>query len=130
VQDAINVDGTWRVGERARFLGEANFSLDSHRFEQAAAGLAIDQSKTLSYFIGNRYIRGLNTDEWTFALDYQLTQKYQLIAAESYDFKSGNNILTSFTLVRKLPRFSTALTITYDANNADTSVVFTAWPEG
>ena len=42
----------------------------------------------------------------------------------------NNNILTSFTLVRKLPRFYTALTITYDANNADTSVVFTAWPEG
>jgi hypothetical protein len=130
VQNAINVDGSWRFGERARLLGEANYSLDTHHVEQSAVGIAIDQTKSLSYFVGNRYIRALHTNEWTFALDYQLTQKYQFIAAESYDFLSGNNILTSVTIVRKLPRFHTALTITYDANNADTSVVFTAWPEG
>ncbi len=29
-----------------------------------------------------------------------------------------------------MPRFNMAATITYDANNADTSFVFTAWPEG
>ena len=130
VQNAINVDGTWRLGERARLIGEADYSLETHAIEQAAAGLAIDQTNTLSYFLGNRYIRALDTDEWTFALNYQLTQKYQLIAAESYDFSAGNNILTSVTLVRKLPRFFTAVTITYDTNTADTSFVITAWPEG
>ena len=130
VRNSINVDGTWRLGERARLIGESDYSLDKHRFEQLAAGLAIDQTKSLSYFIGNRYIGALDTDEWTFAVDYQLTQKYQVIAAESYDFQSRGNILTSVTLVRKLPRFFTALTVNYDANNADTTFMFTAWPEG
>jgi hypothetical protein len=130
VQNSINVDGVWRAGERFRFLGEANYSLESARLEQLATGIAVDQSPVLSYFFGNRYIRALKTDEWTIAMDYQLTRKYQLIAAESFDFQTERNILSSFTLVRKLPRFNTALTVTYDANNADTSVIFTAWPEG
>ena len=128
--DSITLDAVWRVGERVRMVGEADYSLDSHNVEQAAAGVAVDQTQNLSYFIGNRYVRTLNTDEWTFAVDYQLTKKYELIAAESYDFKDGANILSSVTLVRKMPRFVTALTVTYDANNADTTVVFTAWPEG
>jgi len=128
--NSIDVNGVWRVGERVRFIGDANYNLDTHNVEQASAGVAVDQTNNLTYFIGNRYVHALNTDEWTFALDYQLTQKYELIAAESYDFKSGNNILTSFTLLRKMPRFNVAVTVTYDANNSDTSFVFTAWPEG
>jgi hypothetical protein len=75
-------------------------------------------------------VRALDTDEWTIAMNYQLTRKYQLIAAESYDFQVQNNILSSITLIRKLPRFNVAITATYNANDADTTVVFTAWPEG
>ena len=137
VQNSIAVDGVWRVGERFRFIGEANFNLDEGRVSQFATGVAVDQNPSLSYFFGNRYVRlplsdgtWQETDEWTVAVDYQLTKKYQVIAAESYDFGLGDNILSSITLLRRMPRFNTALTVTYDANNADTSFVFTAWPEG
>ena len=41
------------------FQGEANYSLDAHRLSQYAWGLAIDQSPTLSYFLGNRYVTGI-----------------------------------------------------------------------
>jgi hypothetical protein len=127
---SIDVDGTWRIGERMRFLGESNYSLDTHRVEQAAAGFAVDQSATLSYFLGNRYVNALHSDQWTIAMDYQLTQKYRLIASESFDTLAGQNILSSVTLIRSLPRLNAALTVTYDANQADTSVIFTMWPEG
>jgi len=130
VQNSVDVDGIWRVGERVRFLGEMVYGIDERRVEQFATGIAVDQSNNLSYFLGNRYVHLLNTDEWTAAVDYHLTKKYELIAAESYDFQVKSNILSSVTVIRKLPRFNTALTVTYDANNSDTSVVFTAWPEG
>jgi hypothetical protein len=128
--NSVNVDWTWRIGERVRFMGELDYSLDSGNLEQAAAGLAIDQAENLSYFFGNRYIGALTTDEWTFGLDYQITKKYELLVAESFDVRAGTNILTSVTLLRRLPRFIAAVTVTYDANNADTSILFTAWPEG
>lgn len=130
VRDSVAVDGVWRAGERFRFIGEGNYNIEDNRLEQAAAGIAVDQSKSLSYFLGNRYIRALDTDEWTLAFDYQLTRKYELIAAQSYDLKLEKNILSSFTIVRKLPRFNAAVTVTYDANVADTTFVFTLWPEG
>jgi len=130
VRDSINIDGVWRIGEWVRFLGEANYNLQDANIEQIAGGIAVDQSPTLSYFIGDRYIRELDTNQATFAIDYQLTRKYQMIAAESYDFSIGNNILSSLTLIRRMPRFNFAFTVTYDANNDDTTVVFSAWPEG
>ncbi len=130
VADSIDVNGVWRVGERVRVLGELNFNLDTSNLEQFATGIAVDQTDSLAYFIGNRYIDALNTDEWTVAVDYRLTKKYSIVASESYDFQLRDNILSSVTLIRRLPRFNTSLTVTYDANSADTSVVFSAWPEG
>jgi hypothetical protein len=130
VENSVAMDGTWRIGERARFIGEDNYNTQDDRLEQAASGFAVDQTSTLSYFFGNRYIRALGTDEWTIAADYQLSRKYEVIASEDYDFSLNKNILSSFSIVRKLPRFNTALTVVYDADNADTTVEFTAWPEG
>lgn len=130
VRNSINVDGTWRVGERVRILGELDYGLDSNRVEQFATGVAVDQTDTLSYFFGNRYIDQLDTDQWTVGVEYKLTRKYTIMATESYDFLLQNNILSSVTLVRHMPRFNAAISVTYDANNADTSVVFSAWPEG
>ena len=54
-------------------------------WNRASAGLAVDQTNTLSYFLGTRYVNSLNTNQVTVAMDYQLTQKYRLIATESFD---------------------------------------------
>ncbi|HUO07498.1 MAG TPA: LPS assembly protein LptD [Phycisphaerae bacterium] len=142
IQNSIAVDGTWRVGERVRILGEGNYDTTDNRLYQIAGGVAVDQTSSLSYFVGTRYeeipqfgsgatlIPGYTSNQATFAMDYKLTTKYEFIGSESYDFSLGQNILSSFTLVRRMPRLYTALTVTYDANNADTTVSFTASPEG
>ncbi len=156
VQNSIAMDGTWRVGERVRLLAEANYDTTDNRLYQAAGGIAVDQTSSLSYFFGTRYVEipaftylrnhngafatppvspfatipGYASNETTLALDYQLTRKYELIATESYDFSLSENILSSFTIVRKLPRMVAAVTVTYDANQDDTSVSFTMSPEG
>ncbi len=130
VQDSITVDATWRVGERARILAEMNYGLNDGEVEHLATGLAVDQTDSLSWFIGNRYVADLKSDEWTIATVYKLTRKYTVMAAQSYDFSANQNILSSLTLMRKLPRFNTALTLTYDTNANDTSVIFSMWPEG
>jgi lipopolysaccharide assembly outer membrane protein LptD (OstA) len=130
VRSSVSADGVWRVGERVRLMGEMNYNTEDNRLEQFATGLAIDQTNSLSYFIGNRYVRALSTNEITLGVDYQLTRKYEVILSESYDTEINHNILSSLTLIRRLPRFNTAITLTYDANQDDTTVVFTAWPEG
>lgn len=129
VQNSLNADLTWRMGEWTRFMAEESYNLDDQRLEQFAQGIAIDQSPYLSYFIGNRYVRELTSDEWTFAVSYQLSKKYTVSASQSYDFWLSENILSSITVLRRMPRFNTALTVSYDANMDDTSVVLSVWPE-
>ena len=156
VQDSLAMDGSWRIGERVRLLSEANYDTTNNRLYQASAGVAVDQTSSLSYFFGTRYVEipafsylrnqngaaanppvdpfatipGYTTNQATLAIDYQLTRKYEFVASESYDFSLSENILSSFTIVRKLPRMYAALTVTYDANNDDTTVSFTMSPEG
>ena len=129
IRDSINADMTWRAGEWSRFLAEASYNMDDSRLETFAEGIAIDQSPDLSYFFGNRYIRQLDTDEWTIGMNYALTRKYSFLAVESYDTGQKNNVLSSFTLLRKLPRFNMAATVTYDANQDDTTFIASMWPE-
>ena len=130
VQDAVYGNSTWRIGERLRFLDEFNYSTANSRLEQLAMGVAVDQSPDISYFIGNRYIRALDTNEVTLAGQYRLTRKYSLLLSESYDTSEKKDIVSSATLFRKLPRFNTAFTVSYDANANDTSFLFSIWPEG
>lgn len=130
VRDSINADLTWRVGEWARYMAEESYNVDDARLEQLAQGIAIDQSPYLSYFFGNRYIRDRGTDEWTIGASYKLTRKYTISVTESYDLALRENILTSVTLLRHMPRFNAAFTVNYDANMSDTSFVVTVWPEG
>ena len=150
VRNSIAMDGSWRIGERVRLVGDGNVNTDSGTLEQASGGIAFDQSPNVSYFIGDRYVTNLNlyepfseggnfttltpgpatSNEITFAIDYRLTRKYNMIFSESFDTAMSKNIVTSVTLVRRLPRFNMALTGTFDANENDTTFTFTMWPEG
>ncbi len=130
VANSINTDVTWRVGEFMRILADASYNTDESKLETVATGLAVDQNPNLSYFIGNRYVSAVDTDEWTIAVAYQLTRKYSITATESYDINSNRDIISALTLTRRLARFNASLTVSYDADSADTSVVVALWPEG
>jgi hypothetical protein len=130
VADSVAADMTWRVGEYMRVLGDMSYNTTQAELETIAGGVAVDQSPTITYFVGNRYVSPLNSNEVTGAVTYQLTRKYSLTAIESYDFNVEHNMISAVTLTRKLARFNAALTISYDANAADTTVVVAIWPEG
>jgi len=135
--NSLNTDVTWRVGEFVRVLVDASYNTDLSRLVTASSGLVVDQSPSLSYFIGNRYINApdpgqtvLSTDELTVAVIYQLTRKYTVMATESYDLDLKHDVISSLSLTRKLPRFNASLTFSYNADMGDTTVGFALWPEG
>lgn len=130
VRDSVYIEMIRRIGERVRWITEANINLEDGRLEHYANGLIVDQSPHLAWFLGNRYVNARDSSEWTLALDYKLTEKYNLIAAQSYDTGLSKNIFSSVTLVRKFPRLTGALTVSYDANVDDVSFVVSVWPEG
>ncbi len=142
IANSFNTDATWRVGEWIRLVAEASYNTDTGKVHEVATGVVVDHTQDLSYFIGNRFVTDEtldgsanvtsynSTDEWTFATHYQISRKYSIALAQSYDFELKRNILSSGTLMRRFPRMTTAITVGYDANTGDTSFIFTAWPEG
>jgi hypothetical protein len=130
VADSLNSNFSWRVGANVRALADEDWSIDNQKLEKFDTGLAVDQSPNLSYFFGNQYLGPLSTDQWTVAVNYQLTRKYIVSLVQSYDFSLAHNVASGITLVRKLPRFYTAVTLSYNADTKDTAVFFSIFPAG
>ncbi len=130
VADSINSNVTWRAGANVRVLADESYNLDVSQLEEFDSGVVVDQSPDISYFLGNSYIRALDTDQWTASIDYRLTEKYSFALTQSYDFAISHNILSQITVVRKLPRFYTGITLSYNADTRSEAVFFSIWPQG
>ncbi len=130
VADSINSNVSWRVGADVRALADEDWNIDNQKLQKFDTGIAVDQSPNLSYFFGNQYLGPLSTDQWTVAVNYQLTRKYLLSVVQSYDFSLAHNVLSEVTIVRKLPRFYAAVTLGYDAYTKNTAVFFSIFPAG
>ena len=130
VADSLNANATWRAGANVRVLADESYNLDVSQLEEFDTGVVIDQSPDISYFLGNSYIRALETDQWTVSMDYRLTEKYSFAVTQSYDFAIDHNILSQLTIVRKLPRFYSGITLSYNADTRSEAVFFSIWPAG
>jgi hypothetical protein len=130
IADSINANFKWRIGANVEFLADESWNVDLQQLEELDSGIEVNQSPNLSYFLGNRYIRAVNSDQWTAAISYKLTHKYTVAASESYDFALNHNVMTEFTLVREIPRFYVGITLAYNADTASTAAMLSLWPAG
>jgi len=130
VADSINADVIWKAGANVTVLADESYNTDQQKLEEFDTGFSVDQSPSLSYFLGNQYLEALDSDLWTGTVNYELNEQYALSATQSYDFSLHHNILTEFTIVRHLPRLYAALSFGYDADSGDTAVFVSIWPAG
>ena len=130
IADSINANFSWRIGANVEFLADESWNIDLQQLEELDSGVEVNQSPNLSYFLGNRYIRAVDSDLWTAAISYKLTRKYTIAASESYDFALNHNVMTDFTLVREIPRFYVGITLAYNADTASTAAMVSLWPAG
>jgi hypothetical protein len=130
IADSINANFSWRIGANVEFLADESWNIDLQQLEQLDTGVEVDQSPNLSYFLGNRYIRAVDSDQWTAAISYKLTRKYTVAASESYDFALNHNVTTEFTIVREIPRFFVGITLVYNADTATSAAMVSLWPAG
>ena len=130
IANSINANFSWRIGANVEFMADESWNIDLQMLEQLDSGVEVNQSPNLSYFLGNRYIRAVDSDQWTAAISYKLTHKYTIAAAETYDFALNHNVMTEFTLVREIPRFYVGITLAYNADTATTAAMVSLWPAG
>ncbi|MDA8378146.1 MAG: LPS assembly protein LptD [Planctomycetia bacterium] len=130
IADSINANFKWRLGANVEFLADESWNINVQQLEELDSGVEVNQTPNLSYFLGNRYIRAVDSDQWTAAISYKLTSKYSIAAAESYDFALGQNVLSEVSLVREIPRFFVGITLAYNADTASSAAMVSIWPAG
>ncbi|MHC4561899.1 MAG: LPS-assembly protein LptD [Planctomycetota bacterium] len=131
-RDFVNIDYAWHISDSTTFLAEVNIDTEECRIGRSGIGLAVQRSPRLQYYVGLRTIDDLDSAIATLAFTYQLSRKYTVNFVQQYDFdyRGGDNLVTSLTLVRKFPRWYMGVTGTYDARWDDYTIMLNLWPEG
>ncbi|HNX26312.1 MAG TPA: hypothetical protein PKK48_02795 [Phycisphaerae bacterium] len=131
----VGFDYSWNISDRTVLMADAKYDIEEGRLDIANVGIAIQRDPRLSYFAGFRYIQELEAAVGTVGFDYVINKKYSIRAMEQYDFKfdDGNNLGTSFMIVRRFPRWNVGVDFSYD--NRETgedavTVMLMLWPEG
>lgn len=131
-RNAINGDFALLISDATTVLGDMNWDLDAAEVGVAGIGLAVQRDPRLRYFLGTRYLDPADSWVGTFGLNYKLSEKYEFVGFQQYDFRldGGENLATQLSIVRKLPRWYVGVTVSIDRATDDASVVITLWPEG
>ena len=104
-RNAINADMTWRIADTTAVLSDVSWNADKRKLATASVGVVAQRDERLSYYVGTRYIDEINSNITTVAADYQVSSKYNLSFAQSFDFGLGENVVSSVAVVRKFDTF-------------------------
>jgi hypothetical protein len=131
-RDFVNGEYTWAISDSTEFLTDINYDIKSNDIGLFNAGIAVQRDPRFRYYLGLRYIRALDSSVGTAGINYKINKKYSISLFEQYDFlfDNGKNLASSISIIRKLPRWYVAGTLTYDATKNDVSFMVTIWPEG
>ena len=130
----VNVDYSWYLSDSTTFLADMNYDIDDGKIDRASAGLAVVRDPRLAYYAGMRLLPDMDSAVGAFGVKYQINRKYSITAFEQYDFdfRGKTNLATSVSIVRKFPRWYTAVTFIFDQTDQgdDFGVMISFWPEG
>lgn len=128
----VNYDYAWNISDSTVFLADGNYDTDSGRLARWNFGVAVQRDPRLRYYLGVRTIEDLDSSVITGGVTYKLNAKYSVSFLEQYDFdyKNGQNLATSVTLLRKFPRWYMGGGFSIDHRTNDMRWFITFWPEG
>ena len=142
-RNSINLEAAWRFSDAIQLLGDASYNTEEDQFARGSVGFGVRQTPRLGYYFGYRHVgveldtviddhrfRFDKQDLAIFAADYQLTAKYRLNLAQSYDFARDRNVRSAISLTRAFDRWFAQVGVRVDKIDEDSAVFFNIWPEG
>lgn len=146
-RNSINAQLEWCISDTVSLESELYYNIDESMLASASVGLKVRHDPRISYYIGLRHIgldftmptvqngqvntfRFEDQDLLVFALDYELTVKYRVQVAQSYDLAQNRNDRSTLTFVRRFDRFFVAVGFRLDEIQDESAVFFNVWPEG
>jgi hypothetical protein len=129
-RDAINSDATWLMSDSTALLADEEYDVDHGDLATGAIGLAAKDYDRVAYYIGLRYIDPVNSSLATFAIQYQLTAKYQIEFLQSFDFDTNQNTQSEVTLRRTFDVLVGEFSVFHNSTTGDNGVRFNLYPPG
>ncbi len=139
----VNADAAWQVSDNVQALSDAQYNTEESQLATASGGFRVRQDPRLSYFVGLRhigvdFIQNVNGRRFVFedmdllllAFDYQLTRKYRLNIAHSYDLAQNRSERSALSVIRHFDRFYASVSLRIDEFQDEQAVIFNVWPEG
>ncbi len=129
-RDHVQTDLSLRLSDTTMVFADATYGTRPQGFDRVNVGLAVTRSPRLSYFVADRFDRGLDMQVFTAGGTYRINEKYSLSGAHQLDFDNGRGLATSLSLVRKFPRWYLAVTVEVDETRDNSAITISIWPEG
>ena len=129
-RNSLNSSLIWRLNDRTALLSEVNYDVNDGEIDLLNLSLAVERSPRLSYVVGYRFIEESNSNLLGFDMNYRMTEKHTLALRELFDLARGETLDFTVALIRKYPRWFTALSFALDEAEDDLGVSVSIWPEG
>ena len=142
-RDSVYLDAIWRFSDYIELLGDASYNVEEDQLARGSVGFGVRQTPRLSYFLGYRHVgvevdtvidnhrfRFDRQDLVLFAADYQLSTKYRMNIAQSYDFARDKFVRSAVSVTRAFDRWFAQVGVRVDKIDDETAIFFNFWPEG
>lgn len=126
----VRSDLRYRISDTTAILSDANFDLDDGNVDLLGLSYAVERSPRFSYFVGYRRIHDTESDLIGAGLNYAFNPKYRLAVRTYYDIERSRTDMFDISIIRKWPRWYTALTFEVDELEDVIGIGLSVWPEG
>jgi lipopolysaccharide export system protein LptA len=126
----LSMNFLWRLSDTTALIYEGVYDWNRGEMGTSAISLAYERLPRLAAFLGWRFVDQTRNNVLAAGANYKLNEKHTIGIRELYDIDRGQNVDTSLVLIRRWPRWYTAVTIAWDRAIDDFSVNLSIWPEG
>lgn len=126
----VNSSLIWRMNDRTAILNEINYDVNEGEVDIFNLSAVVERPPRMSYLIGYRFINDIDSNLMAFELNYRMTEKHTLALRQQFDLDRGRTLDFTVALIRKHPRWFSALSFALDEGEDDFGVSLSIWPEG
>ncbi|HPD31745.1 MAG TPA: hypothetical protein PLL20_17270 [Phycisphaerae bacterium] len=126
----VRTDFLYRISDTTTILSDSNFDLTDGDLDLFNLSYAVERSPRFSYFVGYRRIHDTDSDLIGAGANYGISTKYRVAVRTYYDIQRNRTDMFDISLIRKWPRWYSALTFQLDRLEDSFGVGLSVWPEG
>jgi hypothetical protein len=126
----VRTDFMYRISDTTAILSETNWDLTDGNADLFDISYAVERTPRFSYVVGYRRIHDTDSDLIGGGVNYQFNARNSIAVRNYFDLQRGRTEEFEVALIRKWPRWYTAMTFSVDQIEDVYNVGFTIWPEG